>query len=94
MHITLRVGTRHFTMDVPRADEYFYREAEKLINKRYQLYADRYQRQENEVYLMMTLLDIAVAHKKLESSADTTPMVSAIESRVADIENALPQEGV
>ncbi len=89
LHITLKIGTRHFPMDVPRADEYFFREAEKLINKRYRFYADRYMGQENETYLMMTLLDVAVAYKRLESSADTAPIVSAMESLVADIEREL-----
>ncbi|MCD8304394.1 MAG: cell division protein ZapA [Prevotellaceae bacterium] len=90
LHITLRIGTRQFQMDVERADESYYREAEKLINQRYRFYADRYSGQGNETYLMMTLLDLAVKLKRVESKADTSPMVNALESLVGDIERALP----
>ncbi|MCD7721038.1 MAG: cell division protein ZapA [Prevotellaceae bacterium] len=90
LNITLRIGTRQFQMNVERADEYCYREAEKLINQRYRFYADRYAGQGNETYLMMTLLDVAVMLKRIESKADTSPMVNALESLVGDIERALP----
>ncbi len=90
MHITLRIGNSRFQMNVARADEYFYREAEKLINKRYQFYSDRYPGQENETYLMMTMLDIAVSLKRKESEASTAPVVTVIESLLADVEKVLP----
>ena len=91
LQITLKIGTRPFPMNVTRADEYFYREAEKLINERYRYYADRYPAQGNETYLMMALLDIAVKYKRIESEADPAPVVTALESLLADIEKSLPQ---
>ncbi len=94
LHITLKIGTRQFPMNVVRAEEFFYREAEKLINERYRYYADHYPAQENEIYLMMALLDIAVKYKRLESSADSTPVVTALEGLLAEVEKALPQENV
>ena len=89
--ITLKIGSRTFPMNVARVDEYFYREAERLINDRYRYYADRYPSQGNETYLMMALLDIAVKYKRMESEADPAPVVAALEGLLADIEVALPQ---
>ncbi len=89
LHITLKIGTHQFPMDVVRDDEFYYREAEKLINSRYRYYANRYPGQQNEIYLMMTLLDIAVRFKQLESSADNAPMLSALKGLLDDIEKEL-----
>jgi len=91
LQITLKIGTRPFPMNVARADEYFYREAEKLINERYRYYADRYPAQGNDTYLMMAMLDIAVKHKRLESEADSSPVVTALESLLSEVEEVLPQ---
>ncbi len=89
LHITLKIGAHQFQMDVARDDEFDYREAEKLINSRYRFYANRYPRLQNEMYLMMTLLDIAVRFKQLESSADNAPMLSALKGLLEDIEKEL-----
>ncbi len=89
LHITLKIGTHQFPMDVVRDDEFYYREAEKLINSRYRFYADRYPGQGNETYLMMTLIEIAVRFKQLESSADNAPMLSALKSLLKDVEDEL-----
>ncbi len=78
-------------MEVPRADEFFYREAEKLINKTYRRYADMYAGLGTETYLFMTLLDIAVAHKKLQAEADRAPVADTLEALLADIDKELAQ---
>ncbi len=92
LHITLRIGVRRFQMDVRRTDEYFYREAERLVNQRYQFYSGKYPGLETETYLMMTLLDVAVSLKRKESEAGAMPMAGVIEGLLADIDKALPEE--
>lgn len=91
-HITLKVGTRQFPMNVAPADEYFYREAEKLINERLRFYADRFPALDNETYLFMSLLDIGVRHQRLQAEAEAQPLLKALEGMLADIEQALPPE--
>ncbi len=92
LNITLKIGTRQFPMVVARADEYAYRQAEKLINERMHYYADRFPQQGSETYLMMTLLDVAVRLKQKEFATDSTPMVSALEGLLKDLESALPKD--
>ncbi len=89
LHITLKIGAHPFPMDVVRDDEFYYREAEKLINGRYRYYANRYPGQQNEIYLMMTLLDIAVRYERLESSADNAPMLNALKGLLKEVEDEL-----
>lgn len=91
-HITLKIGARQFPMNVAPADEYSYREAEKLINERFRFYADRFPALDNETYLIMSMLDITVRYKKLEAESDGTPLREALEGLLADIEKALPAE--
>ncbi len=87
--ITLKVGGQKFPMNIKRADEYTYREAEKLLNKRYTFYANRFPSQSNERYLIMTLLDIAVSYKRLEEASDSSNVISAVEELVTELENQL-----
>ncbi len=92
LNITLKIGTRQFPMTVARDDEYAYREAEKHINERLQYYADKYPAQNDDVYLMMALLDIAVRLKQTEMKHDSSQMTDALQSMLSDLEKALPQD--
>ena len=92
LNITLKIGTRQFPMTVARADEYAYREAEKLINERLRFYADRYPTQGTETYLMMALLDIALKLTQSELIQNSSSLEETLRSMLSDLEKALPTD--
>ena len=79
LSITLRFGTWTLPMTVRRADEYVYRQAEK-------------RNQSTEMYLVMTVLDVAVRLKQQEATMDTTPIVERLRPLLTELESALNQE--
>lgn len=87
--ITLRFGTWTLPMTIQRKDEYAYRQAEKLIKERYNFYTGRFHGQSTEMYLIMTLLDVAVQCKQQETSMDATPVVQRLETLLGELESAL-----
>ncbi len=89
LSITLKLGTRVLPMTIRRSDEIFYREAEKLINNRFNYYASRYPNQGNELYLTMMALDVAVRLMRMEQESDPQPMVDALGSLLAEVEASL-----
>lgn len=90
LNITLKIGTRQFPMTVARIDEYAYRESEKLINERLRFYADRFPTLDQETYLMMTLLDIAMMLKQSQLIQDTSSLADTLRSMLSDLEKAVP----
>ncbi len=88
IHITLKLGVRQFQLDVRRSDEWHYREAEKLINQRFRFYADRHPGQTSETYLLMTLLEVAVALKQSENQGGEE-LLNALQSMCNSIDEAL-----
>ena len=89
LSIKLKFGNRILPMVVERADEYLYREAEKLINGRFSYYASKYPDQGNEMYLLMTSLDIAVRLKREEIEKDPAPLQHALSALIDEVELAL-----
>lgn len=89
LSITLKLGTRVLPMTIRRSDEIFYREAEKLINNRFNYYASRYPNQGNELYLTMMALDVAVRLMRMEQESNPQPMVDALGSLLAEVEASL-----
>ena len=89
LSIKLKFGNRILPMVVARADEYIYREAEKLINSRFNYYASKYPDQGYEMYVLMTSLDIAVRYKRMETQVDPAPMQKTIEALIAEVEQSL-----
>lgn len=89
LSITLRFGTWTLPMTIQRKDEYAYRQAEKLIKERYNYYTSKYHGQTTEMFLVMTLLDVAVRYKQQETSMDDAPLVGRIESLLGELESAL-----
>ena len=92
LSITLRFGTWTLPMTVRRADEYVYRQAEKLIKERYNYYTSNYRNQSTEMYLVMTILDIAVQSKRQETANDAEPVLQHLRPLLAEIETALKTE--
>jgi cell division protein ZapA len=87
--ITLKLGGQNFSITIRRDEELYYRNAEKLINKRHSFYANRFPHQSNETYLLMTVLDIAVLQQKTEASANIQPLIAAITGLTSEVNAAL-----
>lgn len=92
IHLQLGPRRRTFPITVKREEEELYRAAEKLINERFNHYASRYSNQENDVYLCMAALDIALALKKQEARNDTQPLAEGMERMLRTIEEALAED--
>jgi cell division protein ZapA len=76
-------------MTIKREDEYVYRQAEKLIKERFNLYTKNYPGQNAELYLVMALVDIAVKYKQQETSYDTQPILDLLRPLLSEVEKAL-----
>lgn len=89
LSITLHFGQWTLPMTIRRDEEYTYRQAEKLIKERFNFYSSNYPGQSTEMYLVMTILDIAVQSKQQESSNDAAPMLDRLRPLLQEVEAAL-----
>ena len=89
LSITLRFGSWTLPMTIKRDEEYIYRQAEKLIKERFSFYTSTYPGQNNEMYLVMTILDIAVMSKRQETNYDAQPVMDVLNPLLAEVEAAL-----
>ena len=89
LSITLRFGSWILPMTIRRDEEYVYRQAEKHIKERFNFYQNSYPGQSTEMYLVMTILDIAVANKRQEQNADAEPTIQALRPLLEEVEKAL-----
>ena len=92
LSITLRFGIWTLPIVIRREDEYAYRQAEVLIKERYSYYTSNFKNQTTEMYLVMTMLDIAVQMKQKEINFDLTPVTKRLEPLLAELESALKTE--
>jgi cell division protein ZapA len=76
-------------MTIKRDEEYVYRQAEKLIKERFNFYTSSYPGQSSEMYLLMTILDIAVQSKRQETVNDSEPILQALRPLLSEVEAAL-----
>ncbi len=89
LSITIRFGTWTLPMTIHRADEYVYRQAERHIRERYNFYTNNYPGQPTEMYLVMTVLDMAVLLKQQEESHSDKPYIDRLEPLLKELESAL-----
>lgn len=89
LSITLRFGSWTLPMTIKREEEYIYRQAEKLIKERFSFYTNSYPGQNTEMYLVMTILDIAVLSKRQETANDAEPVLQHLRPLLAEVEIAL-----
>ena len=95
LSITLRFGSWTLPMTIKRDEEYIYRQAEKLIKERFNFYTSNYPGQNsypgqsNEMYLVMTILDIAVMSKRQETNYDAQPILDVLSPLLTEVEAAL-----
>ena len=89
LSITLHFGSWTLHMTIKRDEEYVYRQAEKLIKERFNFYTNSYPGQNTEMYLVMTILDIAVQSKRQEAEGDAEPILQMIRPLLSEVEAAL-----
>ena len=89
LSITLRFGSWTLPMTIKRDEEYVYRQAEKLIKERFNFYTSSYPGQSSEMYLLMTILDIAVLSKRQETTNDAQPVLEHLRPLLSEVEAAL-----
>ena len=94
LSITLHFGSWTLSMTVKRDEEYVYRQAEKLIKERFNFYTSSYPGQSTEMYLVMTILDIAVQSKRQETNYDAQPVLDVLRPLLSEVEAALINEKV
>ena len=90
LHIRLYVYDEEIEVTINRDDEEFYRAAAKLINGRYNAYAQAYKgRKSDHTIALMTLIDIALLYEKERTHNDTSPYDNILTRLTAEIESAL-----
>ncbi len=89
LSITLHFGSWTLPMTIKRDEEYIYRQAEKTIKERFSFYTSSYPGQSTEMYLVMTLLDIAVQSKRHETTNDAQPVLERLRPLLKEVEAAL-----
>lgn len=87
--IRLTLGSTKFPITIRRADEHLYRDAEKLINQRFAFYANKFPHQTNEMYLMMSTIEIAVRLQVAETTGNLQPVMTRLQSLINDVEKTL-----
>lgn len=92
LSITLRFGSWTLPMTVKRDEEYIYRQAEKFIKERFSFYTSSYPGQNTEMYLVMTILDIAVQNKRQETEGNTEPILQRLQPLLSEVEAALDKK--
>lgn len=92
LSITLKFGSWNLPMTIRRDEEIIYRQAEKLIKERFNFYTGNYPNQNTEMYLVMTILDIAVQLKRKETTADLSPALEHLEPLLMELEKTLTKK--
>ncbi len=90
LHIRLHLYDTDMNVRVKREDEFFYREAAKLINSRVNTYAELYKgRKSDKEVLYMAMIDIALRYQKNKDSNDTSAINDILDKLTSEIEEAL-----
>ena len=99
LNIKLHVYDSDISVRIKREDEFFYREAAKLITSRVNTYADLYKgrKSEKEVlymddllqFLEKTMIDITLRYQKNKDANDTSAINDILEKLTLEIEEAL-----
>lgn len=87
--IQLMIGKQIYPFNILRSQEEIFRAAAKDINEKLQKYESKYPYQGNEKYMSMTLLDFAVRVLQTEKDNATEPLMDAISTLTAEVEDAL-----
>ncbi|MBO5001579.1 MAG: cell division protein ZapA [Prevotella sp.] len=90
LHIRLHVYDTDIPVNVNRDEEFFYREAAKLINATVNTYANVYKgKKSDKEILYMAMIDIALRFEKEKTHNDTSPYDDILGKLTSEIEDAL-----
>ena len=87
--IQLMIGKQLYPRNIFRHQEEIFRKAAKEINRKLQLYENKYPNQGYEKYMSTALLDFAVRVNQLEKDNDTTPFIERINQLTSEIEEVM-----
>ena len=87
--IQLMIGKQLYPINIFRHQEEAFRKAAKEINRKLQLYENKYPNQGYEKYMSTALLDFAVRVNQLEKDNDTTPFIERINQLTSEIEEVM-----
>lgn len=90
LHIKLHIYDTDISVNVPREDEGYYRNAAKLINEIVNTYAGLFKgKKSDKDVLYMALIDIALRYEKERDRNDTAPFSDILGKLTSEIEDAL-----
>ena len=90
LNIRLHVYDTDIPVKVDREDEYFYREAAKLISSTVSRYAERYKTKKSEKEILyMAMIDISLRYEKEKGNNDTSEYDNILSSLIKEIESVL-----
>ncbi|MCI6160788.1 MAG: cell division protein ZapA [Prevotellaceae bacterium] len=90
LHIRLHIYDTDIPVNVKREDEYFYREAARLINSTINTYADLFKgRKSEKEVLYMAMIDISFRYMKDKDNKDTSVYDDILKKLTGEIEEAL-----
>ncbi len=90
LNIRLHVYDEEIAVVIDRSEEEYYRAAAKFITDRYNVYAQMFKgRKSDHTIALMTLIDIALQHRKELAKNDTAPFMDILSKLTAEIEDTL-----
>ena len=90
LHIRLHVYDTDISVNVKREDEFYYREAAKLITNALNTYSARYKGRKSDKEIMyMALIDIALRYETHKGKNDTAVYDDILSKLTGEIEAAL-----
>ena len=90
--IQLRIDNQTYPVNIRRDEEEIYREAERKINDKLNLYRESFPNLPKEQYLYMTLLDLSVSLVRNQRRNDTEPYKSVMNNLTAEILSTLGEK--
>jgi cell division protein ZapA len=90
LHIKLHIYDTDISVNIPREDEGYYRNASKTINETINTYANLYRgKKSDKEVLYMALIDIGLRYEMERDRNDTAPFSSILGKLTSEIEDAL-----
>lgn len=90
LRIRLHVYDTDIPVNIRREDEFYYREAAKLISNTVNTYADRYKSRNSDKEIMyMAMIDIALRLQRQKGNSDTSEFDKILSALTSEIDGIL-----
>lgn len=90
LHIRLHIYDTELAVNINREDEFYYREAAKLINSTLNNYSARYKGRKSDKEIMyMTMIDIALRYETHKGKNDTSAYDEILKTLTGEIDDVL-----